>query len=346
MTVDDPPNRAGPGGHASRRFLGLLLLFVVVANLGAALAPFRLDPPRHAANGAVRQADGSLRFSSERNQATTRTAPVWLPAVAAGATLRLELVLRSDGASQSGPARILTVSADYRHSDLTVAQEGPDLIVRVRRQGSTEGGTPPFTVPDVFADGAWHDVRIDVAGGRLGIDVDGQERLVEPLPARVGTWDPTYRLGLGDEVIGGRSWMGQVRRAVVTVEATRIDYVEPRQLDVPRRTVYFPERLARSPRVDTAADVGVGLLHAAAFVPVGFLLVVVVGRRAGPLAALCAGLLLIVVIEQGKVFVAGRHPSEVDMAAYLLGGALGAMAARSPLGAQLLSPAGGQEGRT
>lgn len=324
-----------------RRLLRLLLLFVAGTNLAFALFPFRLDIPGDAQNGVRRDTDGSLRFSGVRNEATTRGPPSWVAAVAAGSALALQLTVRPAEVDQFGPARIFTVSADYWHANLVVAQEGTDLVVRVRREHSTRGGTPPYVVRDVFAADGWRDVQVDLARDRLAVVVDGQQRLLARLDGAVtGTWDPSYRLALGDEVIGGRAWRGQIRHATVVVDGARTDYVEPPQLDIPSRSSYLPGRLRERPPLKWPEDAAVAGLHMAGCVPLGLILAALLARRFGPLAWLSTCLLFVTVLQQGKVFVAGRHPATIDLAAYLTGCVVGGLVWRSSASDR------GQAGRT
>jgi len=52
---------------------------------------------------------------------------------------------------QSGPARLLSISTDPLHRNLTVAQNGTDLVVRVRSAFTgPNAGAPEFVVPGVF----------------------------------------------------------------------------------------------------------------------------------------------------------------------------------------------------
>ena len=57
--------------------------------------------------------------------------------------------------TQAGPARLLSISSDPQHRNLTIAQEGSDLVVRVRTAFTGDNGiSPEFVLPDVFRDDA------------------------------------------------------------------------------------------------------------------------------------------------------------------------------------------------
>ena len=66
-------------------------------------------------------------------------------------------------------ARILTISRDHWQSNLTIGQQGVDLVVRLRRPGSTSWGGPIFEVPGVFAEPRWRQLRLSIEESRIEI---------------------------------------------------------------------------------------------------------------------------------------------------------------------------------
>ncbi len=156
--------------------------------------------------------------------------------------------------------------------------------------------------------------------------VDGQVRTTASLGRGFfQAWDRAYRLSLGDEVIGGRAWGGQIREASVDVGGEFFDLLDPAVLEVPRRPTYFPDRLRRPFSFAPGRDLLVALFYVMAFLPVAILLAVCMERRAGAAAWITTAALAAVVVEQGKVFVSGRHPSAIDIASYLVGAVLGGL---------------------
>ncbi len=60
-------------------------------------------------------------------------------------------------ALQYGPARIISISTDPYHRNMTIGQEGDDLVIRMRTRLSGENGRKPqLVIPDVFADNVSH----------------------------------------------------------------------------------------------------------------------------------------------------------------------------------------------
>jgi pectate lyase len=316
---------------------GLLLTsFVLLAYVGVALAPFRWAPPRRHANAAAAGADG-IRFPSA-GLAHSAAPPSWLERAAALGTLRLELRFRTYALDQDGPSRIFTVSRDLHFADLTVGQEGSDLLLLLRRPGSAPNGKPAYAVPGVFRGAEWRDVEVTIAPGALRIAVDGQIALDAPLPERpLAGWNRGHLVALGNELNGLRPWRGEIARAVVDVDGERIDYARPGALEVPDTFWSFantprwlvPDEIDGNIVKDWAANLG-------AFVLLGFLLGTLGGRRGSWRRALAVGALASLGVEMAQG-VFSRHPDSIDWALNTAGAAVGAGMARWLIGRVLVA---------
>lgn len=314
---------------------GLLLVGVVLlAYAMLALAPFRWAPPRRVDNAATADVHG-IRFPAA-GLAHTREAPDWLERAAALGSLRLELRVRTHAVQQGGPARIFTVSRDLHLANLTLAQAGPDLVLRLRHPGTTPAGKPPYRVRGVFRDTAWHDVGIAIAPGSLKVVVDGGLAVDAALPERpLADWSPGHLVAIGNELNGLRPWRGEVARALVDVDGKTIDYARPGALTLPERFWSFanrprwlvPDEVARHSLEDWGANF-------AAFVVLGFLLGALGGARGSwrRALAICALASLGVEIAQGFF---SRHPDSIDWVLNTLGGGAGAGIARWLVGRAL-----------
>lgn len=301
-----------------------LLVAAILVNIGVALVPFRLDLPRVVSNRLARQQDGSLLFRPP-SLALTSGGPQWIDEAVAAQNLTVQLTVIPSIAVQRGPARILTISQDFTLRNLMVGQEGADLIVRLRRPRSDPNGMPAYVVPDVLQSGRLRDIVVSIRPQRLLVEVDGTRRVDHRLPPdALAGWDPSFRLALGNEVIGARPWAGQMVRAMVTTPSVRDDLLAPGRLEVPAQWWHVPDRLSNVAQVDLPVDAAVAALHLLAFLPIGYLL-----RRVQPgpgqerrvVASVGA---LSLAIELLKVVVAGRHPSILNLVAQIAGGLLGA----------------------
>ena len=300
---------------------------VLLAYVALALAPFRWAPPRRHANAATAGADG-IRFPSA-GLAHSAAPPDWLERAATLGTLRLELRLRTYSPDQAGPSRIFTVSRDLHLADLAVGQEDSDLLLFLRRPGSTPNGKPPYSVPDVFSDTVWHDVEIAVARGTLRVAVDGRLALAAPLPERpLAGWNRGYLVALGNELNGLRPWHGEVARAIVDVDGERIDYARPGALRLPDTFWSF----ANTPRWRVPDEVDGNavkdwLANLGSFVLLGFLLGALGGTRGSWRRALAVAALASLGVEVAQS-VFSRHPDSIDWALNTVGAGMGAGMAR------------------
>jgi VanZ family protein len=249
--------------------------------------------------------------------------------------LRVRLRVRPEAAPQTGPARILTLSRDNVLRNLTIGQEGHDLVVRLRRSDTTLNGTPPFPVAGVL-DGAWRDVEVTIEPRRLWVFVDGAEALAADLDANaLAAWDPGFRLALGNEFSGLRPWRGEIALARVEAGgATEVDLLAPGALEVPAG-FWAAHQWPRWPFADWAPHLRTledRLANFVAFVPLGFLLAMLGtrGRRRRPAVhAVLVASLASLLVEVAQLFFDTHFPSTTDWVLNTLGAAAGAFAART-----------------
>lgn len=146
--------------------------------------------------------DISLRWMDAATAATAGPDGVrldgasWLQSVRPAAALtkvlrranrfRLDLVLSVTDTTQGGPARILSLSRDPWHRNLTLGQDGSSLVVRLRTPFSGLNGTHPALVVDhCLVPGRQHRFRVSYDGRRLLVR-DGRHRILGRLELRYG----------------------------------------------------------------------------------------------------------------------------------------------------------------
>ena len=100
----------------------------------------------------------------------TRTPPTpFSAAVRSHNTLHLDLRFRSLRPGQAGPARIVSLSSDPSNRNVTIGQEGADVIVRLRRRGGGANGMrPTYRIEGVLTDSSPTNLVLD-AGSRRTI---------------------------------------------------------------------------------------------------------------------------------------------------------------------------------
>jgi VanZ family protein len=312
-----------------------ILAVIASLYLTVTLYPYDVESPI-VANHAVPQGDKLLVFDAP-GIARTTAPPAWLDD--ARSTHRLKILLRVSphDTAQIGPARIFTVSRDPYYRDVTVAQDGSDLIVRLRTPVSTLNGIPEHRVRDALPAKTWRNVEVDVRPGRLTLTLDGKETLAAPLAADpLARFDDSYQLALGNELTGDRAWLGKIARAVVITPAGGIDYLEPGRLVLPRLLRWFHNEPNLIPfRHYDPLD---WLFNFVGFVPLGLTL----GLFATPgaatgrtiLIATTMAFLLSLFIELWQWAMPEHYPSVDDLILNTLGTALGVAAVLSLKGAR------------
>jgi hypothetical protein len=311
-----------PALRLSRRVAVGLAVVCVAVLVAEAWFPFRLELPVWRPSAPDRTAEG-VAFGGNGEILASEEGMGWVAEAAGSGRLQVQLEARTGDADQLGPARLLAVSQDHFQADLMVGQEGDDLVVRVRRPGSDPSGEPPFRVAEVFADDRWRALAVTVSDGRVIVAVDGVTQVDESTgPHPLTGWDQSYRVSLGDDIGGERAWQGRLRRAEVdSGDGPTVDLLADGMLETPGGWE-LRGRVAGLRSAWSDDPLLLSLLRVLVFVPVGAALRRLLRR---PLSAAVAVTSVALVLNVGKAFIAGRHPSLVDLALSALGGWAGVL---------------------
>lgn len=321
--------------NTSRVYLALTLL-VIAAYLLAGLYPYRFAPPAPATidNGAAFSSARNLRLASP-GIAVTAAAPAWLQQAKELSALELALEVRAAGPEQYGPARIFTLSASPLLRNITVAQQGSSLVLRLRTAQTSLNGTPEYSIKRVFEQPGWRRIAVVIRGISLEVSVDGDLRVSDRLPLQpLQVWDGDYRLALGNELSGNRPWLGEVRKATVRVGERAYDYLAPDALQIPQELKITSSAAARLARYSASAlsnaNVRDWLINFLGFVPFGWLLGMALRPRSAILAATLLAAVISALIESSQLLLLpDRFPSVVDFLLNTLGATAGAWIARA-----------------
>ncbi|MCA9504575.1 MAG: LamG domain-containing protein [Spirochaetaceae bacterium] len=130
----------------------------------------------------------------------------------------VEAWIANTNTTQEGPARIISYSRNGGSRNFMLGQVMYQYVVRNRAflQEISNNGTPDFETYDVDQDAQatlQHVVFTydQLAGRRIYVDGQWTEDVDEIRAGRLWNWDPGQRLVMGDEVTGGRQWLGQIR---------------------------------------------------------------------------------------------------------------------------------------
>jgi hypothetical protein len=314
----------GLGQAFALRWSALALLLAVYAVLS--LEPFDWRFPSRVANGAVALADG---WSFPTAGIVIADPPFDRLGTAIEAeTLDVSLEVRPGATGQKGPARILTISQDAYRRNLTLAQDGDDLVLRLRSadtdRNGTRDGRPVARLADMLAAGEWLAIDLRLRPGRLTIAIDGVPRLSAALPPAVmATWDRSFGVALGNEMTCDRPWLGDIRNAVIRGPDGQTTYAERSQVDLPAacRPIGHPPKLVPL----FPLNLSDALRNIAMYLPLGWLVGMMARRHDrrtfGALVLAVAGVSL--VFETAQLFIPSRFPSIDDLIFNTAGGALG-----------------------
>lgn len=125
------------------------------------------------------------RFTEEAWLQSAEPAAALIERLSAASEFSLVLALQSASERQFGPARVVSLSNGPFQRNLTVGQQGADLIVRLRTPFSNLNGTQPeFVMADVFADTTPHRLVLSFQDRTLRLYVDNVDRVFQiSLPA-------------------------------------------------------------------------------------------------------------------------------------------------------------------
>lgn len=256
--------------------------------------------------------------------------PVWLPKAIEASSLDVELKVRPAHTQQYGPARIFTISKDIRERNLTIGQQGSDLILRVRRSDTNLNGLPSYKLKNVFSTPGTRHISLRLGRGTLKVRINGKETISAALPqGAFSQWSPNYKLAFGNELTFNRPWLGNIYQATVGLYNETINYIEPETLYIPSHFEIMHERyFSLTPfaahhfaSLNSYVD---WVINFTGFFVLGLLIIFVRGRTSSVLVAtlLCAALSLS--IEVGQLFFEGRVSSPADLILNTMGGLFGA----------------------
>ncbi len=253
--------------------------------------------------------------------------PKWLKTAIVESKLDITLEFQTAKFDQKGPARILTISKDLHHRNLTIGQDGADLILRIRTLLSNQNGYPPYRIKDVFIDKKWQQLHISITPDNLNISINNTVHIVNFMPHNpISQWSPTYRLALGNEISNNRPWQGIIRHAMIKSGEQQIDYAKKENLFFPEYLVLVNASYNLIPFSKDAVSfktIVAWVINILGFIPFGFFIMIFTKNRLTVFTAVLICTLLSLSIEVGQLFLVRRYSEIEDIILNTLGGLLG-----------------------
>lgn len=193
----------------------LLVIYGFVLS-GFLLWPFDFDAYVKNDNRWVK-GSGGIEFPGTGQAVSISPSQEFFNRMTKGNGLTLELWIETQDLKQSGPARILTYSSNTGERNFTVGQSYDQLVVRLRTTETSLNGTNPhLIIEDTFNDQSMQHLVVTYDFYEQRVYLNGeQKKRSKVLKGGFSNWDPSCRLGAGNEVTGNRPWKGKIYYAAV-----------------------------------------------------------------------------------------------------------------------------------
>ncbi len=172
------------------------------------------------------EADG-LRIRGKTQIATPTPPRRLIEALRHSGQLSLEVWITPANVEQAGPARILTLSANSSQRNFTLGQDKNQIDARLRTTSTDRNGMPSTaSAAGTLQTRPTHVVFTRDASGKTALYTDGQLQASQMRGGELSTWDPGFRLALGNELSGERPWQGVLHLAAIYSRALSASQVQ------------------------------------------------------------------------------------------------------------------------
>ena len=174
----------------------------------------------------VRWLDGALALDASAIVLSDTAATKVIQAVKQSNEITLEAWVVPGNSTQSGPARILTISSSTGSRNATLGQKLTAYESRIRTTATNNNGLPATSTSfGVLDEGLQHVVYTRDAAGNTSTYVNGQLEASNTVSGNLSNWTNNYKLALGNEVTLNRPWLGELHMAAVYSRALSLSDV-------------------------------------------------------------------------------------------------------------------------
>ena len=223
----------GTGGSLMRVDDGLILLYAFDEGNGPTVADQSSITPKLdltiADPGNVTWSANHLTINASTALSTAGAATKVTTRVQASGELSVEAWIKPANITQTGPARIITMSVDPYLRNFLLSQEADTYADRFRADGEVDwdNGSPTvFTTPGTATTALTHVVFTHRADGAEVLYIDGVENQTFMRMGAVTTWDATYAITVANEATNDRSWLGELHLIAVFERALDVGEVQ------------------------------------------------------------------------------------------------------------------------
>jgi hypothetical protein len=143
-----------------------------------------------------------------------------IQATRASHELTVEVWAKPANTTQAGPARFVSLSSDISNRNFTLGQDAANYQFRFRTTATDANGGPNYiTAVGAASTELTHIAYTRNSEGQSWLYVNGVEAAQMPLGGAPDNWVANYHLGLGAELDGQRSWLGELHRVAIHSKA-------------------------------------------------------------------------------------------------------------------------------
>ena len=166
--------------------------------------------------GAAEWVEGGLSITSSTIVQSAAAATKIIDACMASNEITIEAWIVPANTTQSGPARIVTLSASPSVRNFTLGQSSTAYDVRLRTTETSNNGIPSLPSPAGAATTELtHFVYTRAETGQRTIYVDNVEQASGSIGGDFSNWDTGYRFALANELTLDRTWLGEFRLVAI-----------------------------------------------------------------------------------------------------------------------------------
>ncbi len=170
--------------------------------------------------------DGRLIVTSPARISSMEPARKIVTAIKQSKEMSIEAWIRPQNTRQSGPARIVSLSADTGQRNFTLGQDARQFDVRLRSTSTDGNGIPSTPSPkESLRAEQTHFIYTRGPEGAARIYLDGKEVATGTVAGSFDNWNDDYRLSLANELTGDRPWFGEFSLVAIYGRALSADEV-------------------------------------------------------------------------------------------------------------------------
>jgi len=209
-----------------------------------------------------------------------------------------------------------------------LGQQGTALVLRWRRPGSDDNGSPSFAVESYFSRCEPRQLELSADGVGLVLKSEGTPLLEVP-SASMELWVDDYPLRLGNEGTWDRGWVGNISNLQLQIDGRWVANGWNR-VQIPQNEWLLSQRIKRAVKISwlpfyqsNSQSLQDNTLNVIGFLPFGALLALAWSRRMTLWIAAAISALLSLSIEVGQLGFDGRVTSTTDLVTNTVGAAFG-----------------------